>query len=196
MSQSISSISYSPASPTPTDTIYFYVDLTFLSGGCPLSNAANSTVGNTVFASSLHCVGMLTVICNITDTFMVLPLPVGNYTFDMTLSSGAGPVPCSPGIMPDDNRVENFVVAIPANVKENNARSLIEIAPNPSNGIFKISKLNNASLVVYDVLGNRLIYQPNLTKNYTLDLSAYPKGMYLLKIASEEVSETHRLLKK
>ena len=74
LSQSISNISYTPSNPTTIDTIYFYVDLMFTSSECPISNTGSSIVGQTVIASSLHCVGMLATPCNTTDTFMVLPL--------------------------------------------------------------------------------------------------------------------------
>jgi hypothetical protein len=195
MSQSIQNISFSPALPGPTDTIYFYVDLEFPNGSCPLSNSSTGTVGNTVFASSLHCVGMLQVICNTTDTFMVEPLPVGNYTFDMTLSSGAGPVPCSPGIVPNDNRTASFVVAN-LNINENQTKLNVEISPNPSSGIYMLNNINKKKLFVYDVLGNQLLNHTTLSKYYQLDLSSYPRGMYLLKVVSNDLIETHRLLKK
>ena len=194
-SQSILNISYSPLNPGPMDTIYFYADLEFPSGACPLSNSSSSTVGNTVFANSLHCVGMLQVICNTTDTFMVEPLPVGNYTFDMTISSGAGPVPCSPGIVPNDNRITNFVVAS-LNVNESQTNLNIEIAPNPSTGIYKLSNVNQKQLIIYDILGNQMLKHTPLVKDYQLDLSAYPEGMFLLKIIANNVTETHRLIKK
>ncbi len=195
-SQSITNITYSPINPTPTDTIYFYVDLMFPSSGCPLSNSGSSVVGQTVMASSLHCVGMLAAICNTTDTFMVLPLAAGNYTFDMTLSSGAGPVPCSPGIVPNDNRTENFVVSTITNIANSEVNTEIEIAPNPSSGLFNLDNLNNTSVLIYDVLGNELVNLSNLNQKYVLDLSNQPNGVYLMKTITNGDSKTYRLLKK
>ncbi len=86
----ITNISCSPANPTVNDTIYFFVETQFPSSDCLLMNSSFSINGNSIIASAQHCLGMLTAICNTTDTFMILPLSVGTYIFNMTLSSGFG----------------------------------------------------------------------------------------------------------
>ena len=63
---------------------------------------------------------MLTAICNTTDTFKLNPLAVGTYTFDLTLSSGGGPPPCTAGIVPDDNDVITFNVVTSVGIEEQN----------------------------------------------------------------------------
>ncbi len=196
ISQSITSITYSPAAPTPADTIYFYVDLMFPSGSCPLANSTSNLLGSTVMASSLHCVGLLAVICSITDTFIVLPLPAGNYIFDMTLNSGQLPIPCTPGIVPDDNQVLNFAVSVATDLDEIIAPIEVAISPNPSAGLFELKNLNNSNVIVYDVLGNELINKVNLNTTYILDISDKPKGIYLMKVVSNGYTQTHRLLKR
>lgn len=65
----ILNITVDPANPTTADYVKVYVELAFNSGGCDLDFSGHSTNGNTTTASAMHCVGMLTVICNITDTF-------------------------------------------------------------------------------------------------------------------------------
>jgi len=111
MSGSITNISCYPANPTTNDTIYLYVDCSFGSSSCNMLTSSHSVTGNTIFASSLHCLGMLTAMCNTTDTFMILPLSVGNYIFNMTLSSGFGGPPCTAGIVADDNQLFSFSVS-------------------------------------------------------------------------------------
>ena len=108
---SITNISCYPANPTTNDTIYLYVDCSFGSSSCNMLTSSHSVTGNTIFASSLHCLGMLTAMCNTTDTFMILPLSVGNYIFNMTLSSGFGGPPCTAGIVADDNQLFSFSVS-------------------------------------------------------------------------------------
>ncbi len=108
---SITNISCYPANPTTNDTIYLYVDCSFGSSSCDMLTSSHSVTGNTIFASSLHCLGMLTAMCNTTDTFMILPLSVGNYIFNMTLSSGFGGPPCTAGIVADDNQLFSFSVS-------------------------------------------------------------------------------------
>ena len=108
---SITNISCYPANPTTHDTIYLYVDCSFGSSSCDMLTSSHSVTGNTIFASSLHCLGMLTAMCNTTDTFIILPLSVGTYIFNMTLSSGFGGPPCTAGIVADDNQLFSFSVS-------------------------------------------------------------------------------------
>jgi len=111
ISGSITNISCSPANPTTNDTIYVFVDTQFPSSDCLLMTSNFSINGNTIIASAQHCLGMLTAICNTTDTFMILPLSIGIYIFNMTLSSGFGGPPCTPGIVADDNQLFTFSVS-------------------------------------------------------------------------------------
>ncbi|PCI92608.1 MAG: hypothetical protein COB15_17440 [Flavobacteriales bacterium] len=196
LSQSISNISYTPSNPTTIDTIYFYVDLMFPSSDCPISNTGSSIVGQTVIASSLHCVGMLATPCNTTDTFMVLPLASGNYTFDMTLSSGSGPAPCTPGIVASDNLSQSFTVSSLTGLTNEIENGTIRISPNPSNGVFILSDLKNTNLLVYDILGNELLNLKNMNQKYKLDLTNYPKGIFFLKTITNREYSSYRLIKK
>jgi hypothetical protein len=115
---SISSLTISPANPNNTDTVYIYAELLFTSSGCPLDMKSHSVLGNNIVASTQHCLGMLTAICNTTDTFKLNPLALGIYTFDLTLSSGFGGTPCTAGIVPDDNDTISFNVVTPVGIEE------------------------------------------------------------------------------
>ena len=101
-SQVIDSSVVSPANPGINDTIKIYTYLRFSYGGC--AGSANFTIsGNTISASSVHCLGMLAYICHDVDTVILNPPhTAGNYTYIYTLSSGAAPPPCTPGIIPND----------------------------------------------------------------------------------------------
>ena len=115
---SISSLTISPVNPNNTDTVYIYAELLFTSSDCPLDMKSHSVLGNNIVASTQHCLGMLTAICNTTDTFKLNPLAVGTYTFDLTLSSGGGGPPCTAGIVPDDNDIISFSVVNSVGIEE------------------------------------------------------------------------------
>ena len=108
---SIISLTVFPTYPTETDTVYIYASLSFASSSCPLDVKSHSILGNNIVASTQHCLGMLTAICYNTDTFKINPLSTGTYTFDLTLSSGFGGPPCTPGIVPNDYDTITFYVS-------------------------------------------------------------------------------------
>jgi len=115
---SIFSLTISPVNPNNTDTVYIYAELSFTSTGCPLDVKSYSIIGNNIFASTQHCIGIATTICNTTDTFKLNPLIVGTYLFDLTLSSGVGGPPCTAGIVPNDNDIITFNVVPSVGVVE------------------------------------------------------------------------------
>ena len=117
---SIISLTISPTYPTNTDTVYVYAELAFTSSSCPLDIKSYSILGNNVVASTQHCLGMLTTICNTTDTFKLNPLALGTYIFDLTLSSGFGGPPCTAGIVPNDYDTITFYVSPSTSVEEYN----------------------------------------------------------------------------
>ena len=115
---SISSFTISPVNPNDTDTVYIYAELWFCCSNCSLEMKSHSVLGNNIVASTQHCLGMLSTICNTTDTFKLNPLAVGTYTFDLTLSSGFGGPPCTAGVLPDDNDVITFNVVTSVGIDE------------------------------------------------------------------------------
>ncbi len=64
----------------------------------------------------------------------------------------------------------------------------INISPNPNNGIFTISKTGNSdninNIEIYNILSNK-IYQSDFETNTKLiNISQYPKGIYIVKVYS------------
>ena len=114
---SIISFTIFPTYPTETDTVYIYADLMFSSSGCDCLTKIDYRSGNSITASTQHCLGMLATTCNTTDTFKFDPLPVGTYIFDLTLSSGQLPS-CTPGIVPDDYDTITFYVSSLSAIEE------------------------------------------------------------------------------
>jgi hypothetical protein len=128
MLSSISSLTISPANPNNTDTVYIYAELSFTSTGCPLDVKSYSIIGSSILASTQHCLGIATAICNTIDTFKLNPLLVGAYLFDLTLSSGSGGPPCTAGILPNDNDIITFNVVPSVGIEEHSTnKKLLKI---------------------------------------------------------------------
>jgi hypothetical protein len=86
--QNLQQLSFFPANPTVNDSVYVVADLMFFSGGCDLEQSTVNVSGNTVSVTAKHCPGLLAVICYVTDTIAVAPLPAGTYTLDFSVLSG------------------------------------------------------------------------------------------------------------
>jgi hypothetical protein len=78
------------------------------------------------------------------------------------------------------------IIVICDGINDNNALK-ISILPNPSDGRFVLktkSETNSESVItIYDLTG-KLIFNETIAKGFTskqLDISLYPKGIYLLK---------------
>jgi V8-like Glu-specific endopeptidase len=80
--------------------------------------------------------------------------------------------------------LENITVILNQNsniLKENE----FFVYPNPSDGIFNIeSSLETVNYNIYDVTG-RMIYSGTINNLVQINLSDYPKGLYLLKVDNE-----------
>ena len=159
---SIVSITVSPQTPSVTDTIYVYAELMFPYSDCALQYKNHTVIGNEILASTLHCMGMLTAICNVTDTFKIDPLLLsGIYTFNLDLSSGLG-TPCTPGIVSDDQQVISFEVYDTAGQNE--------IPSHPEAKLIGIS----------DLLGRPSLFKPNTPLLYL-----YSDGTVIRKFSVE-----------
>ena len=71
--------------------------------------------------------------------------------------------------------------------KNTETNSIINVYPNPNNGIFNLSfkNYNEYDLIISDVLG-KIIYTNKIkNENEKIDLSSQPKGIYIVKLISE-----------
>jgi hypothetical protein len=184
----IISISTSPVNPTTNDFVKVYVDLMFTSGGCDMDNQGNSTTGNTTTAYAMHCIGMLTVICDVTDTFDLGYLQAGNHTFDFTLSSGLGGAGCSPGIVPDDTDNLNFTVTQALGMEDPANNTKVTFYPNPMNEMatLKINgsvDIGNMRLEILDATGRIVMNQESISSNeIMIENKNLESGIYFYRL--------------
>ena len=162
----ITGFTIDPPAPTTADIVKVYAAIQFTSMSCDVDNQGHSTAGSTTTAYAHHCVGMLTAMCNTIDTFNLGMLPAGSHLFDMTLTSGSGGPPCTPGIIPDDQRNITFTVTLATGVANHNLLNNITIFPNPINTTATI-QINELLKTVEQILDK---------ENYFLILNMYSMG--------------------
>lgn len=190
---SIIGFTIDPQSPTVTDFVKVYANLSFTSGDCPLDNKNHTTLGSVTDAYTHHCVGMLAVICNRVDTFELGYLPVGNHKFRLVLTSGGGFPPCTPGIVADDNDSTTFIVGAVTGINErdlNKQKALIY--PNPMSDYAKIIINHEVSLIdteirLIDVFGRVVKNYKNLEKNeIVFSRDNLCQGIYFYYLTNKE----------
>ncbi len=193
---SILGFTMNPANPTSTDTIYIYADLQFNYSDCQLDQSSHSVSGQTIQADAHHCVGLLAAICYPTDTFKINPLPAGQYSFNLSITSGTAPAPCTPGIAIDhDSTIQFSVEPNTAWLKPENPQSAFDIYPNPAKESITISTTTaiteTAAIAIYDLNG-RLITETPFQTNIQPDLVA---GIYFVSIKDKnQIIGTRKLM--
>ncbi|MBL4669910.1 MAG: T9SS type A sorting domain-containing protein, partial [Flavobacteriales bacterium] len=108
----------------------------------------------------------------------------GNYAVEITVGS------CI-----DTSACESVIIS---GIEANSFANQLIVYPNPTKGLFTVSldELdNNANVIVYTVVGKEIVNQ-EITKNKTtINLEAYDKGIYFVKIQNGENIITKRIVK-
>jgi hypothetical protein len=188
--QTINSLTVVPANPLPTDTIYVYADCIFPYTGCSDKTQYISANGNTFSAWAMHCMGMLTALCNETDTFKINPLPTGTYTFIFQVDAGQGQTPCTPGIVPGPVDSVIFHVGTSTGIQQHaNGIPALQLLNGPKQGCFICRMPETAhlpvTLFINNSLGQRILSTVISSNNQEVDLSALDAGIYV--ITSDEL---------
>lgn len=180
--QFIQQLRLDPVQPLDNLPVKVIADLFFPSSGCPLDSVDITQPAPSRFeAYALHCVGILTVICNTSDTFDLGVLPAGNYRFVLREEYGWLPSPCTAGTQPPAIDSIDFQVTVASGLTENLQNEIV-LAPNPTgDGRFTIrssGKLTGAAFTVRDPVGRILLTQPLLSPSQPVDLSGFANGVY------------------
>lgn len=72
----------------------------------------------------------------------------------------------------------------------------IKISPNPGNAIFNVSNLpEKCRLVLSTVNGSKIFEKMDVSKNFKIDLSNFPKGIYLLNTETGNRVQSFKIVK-
>ena len=188
----INSFTVLPQNPTTNDTIRILADCTFTSGGCEAMSLTTSQAGTTINAIANHCLGPLTVICNKTDSFVILPQPQGNYKFIMNLYTG-GAAPCNMNFADQDS--VSFIVTSVTSIDMRNEMNkglhafyqngVLHIISSPEQ--FKNAELRITSLSGQVVFSGNCINQTKIP----LELS---NGIYIISMQNQSGRISAKLL--
>lgn len=177
-----------PASPTTNDAVKVVAELMFTSGDCQLAEQGHTTTATRTDAYAHHCVGMLTVICPTTDTFDLGILPAGDHTFVLTLTSGAAPAPCTPGIVTDDTDSITFTVDPGVGIYTPDAVDF-SVYPNPANTQLTVESIVRSPqtiVAIYNAQGQLVTSSVVEKQTSTFNISQLPTGLYYLHLQSTE----------
>lgn len=80
---------------------------------------------------------------------------------------------------------------------ENQGTTVVNLAiyPNPNTGKFTVETPQQVDVQVFDMVGKRILEQRLDAGKTELDLEAFSKGIYLLKVLNGHHSENHRIIK-
>jgi hypothetical protein len=178
--QFIDQISIYPPNPTSNDQVYFIAKCYFSSGTCNQKTQNISIAGNQIYASALHCIGMLTYICDETDSFYIGNLPQGTYHVNFQLDAGAGPLPCTPGIVAGPSDSLTFTVQNATGLSSLENQVLV-VSPNPTREKAQIrisGEFTNSTLEIRDITGAKVIEIHPDKASIEVDLKNLPAGVY------------------
>ena len=193
--QNITQLRTFPLNPTSNDTVLLIADLQFSSSGCALDTKSHQVNGYSIVASTQHCVGIAQAICNATDTFVLGVLPTGRYTVNLTLNTGAGPIPCTPPGVPSDSDTMSFVVQTTLGIQDQVLPSFT-IYPNPAKDFIVLSDEYQkvvSSLKVFNVAG--AVVLESETPKKRIDVSQLTPGVYTMELHHKTGVITEKFIK-
>lgn len=174
----ILSLMTAPEYPTTIDTIYIYAEYQFPSSPCMLDSKGVTPVGKEILAFAHYCLGPLTALCHSIDTFKLEPLPEGEYDFVLSLSTGMGDVPCSPGIIIDDLDTLSFSVSLFSGSIDLPADDF-HVFPNPTSEKLFFSKALENNGKIISIKGKEIMDIPAGATE--ADITILPAGVYLFR---------------
>jgi hypothetical protein len=71
--------------------------------------------------------------------------------------------------------------------------NLISVYPNPARSQFTVTNTENASLQLYNMLGQEVLRTYSKEANTLVNVDFVPQGMYVLKIVKNGISSTHKI---
>jgi hypothetical protein len=151
-----------------------------------ISSATSLCLGETATLSALGASSFTWNSAITGPTIIVSPTLTTNYTVVAIDNQG-----CSGMAMV----TQNVEICTGITAQEDTHISDIAVYPNPGAGLFNIESGVNTSLVLFDALGSKLL-DINLEKGlYQLNITEFPKGIYLLAVKQSSYWKYVRLVK-
>lgn len=126
-----------------------------------------------------------TTITNSTGTIVTTPA---------TLVSSGG-ITSSPTTVTNSGGIVTGLCSNVGIIENNIPVNKISIFPNPSSGVFTIdTELTKGELEIYNVLGEKVKSLQIASSKVEIDLSAQPKGIYFIKLQSEDKIYSQKLI--
>lgn len=121
-----------------------------------------------------------------------LSVTVPNLAANQTIYFGVG-IWADPKVLNFD--VTNFTVTQPLGVDDQNLDK-IKLFPNPVAGVLNISGLKEVSdVTIYNLIGQEVLIEKKIDGQKQLDVSNLSSGTYLVKINSNDKTETYKIIK-
>lgn len=175
----VTSVQIIPPNPTDVDQVKAVVEVMLGSSPCTLNNSVSNVNGNIIEISNFYCEGMLSMICNRTDTINLGTLATGVYSLDVNIATGCGP------FVPVDSSLSNgFTVSVFSGIDFMEKQNNFKIYPNPIyNSIVNLqaNSTHPYSFVCYNSIGVEVIGMTNISGNQVINLPKEP-GIYFIKI--------------
>lgn len=190
--QHINTIQIVPANPSTLDTVNVIVDMWFTSGTCDQHTQQSFVNINSIYCNTLHCTGMLAVICNDIDTFKINPLSAGNYIAYIQVNQGSLPAPCTPGIVAGESDSIAFTVVPVTSVHNNYGKDFFSVS------YFKddlhLSFKNKEDVIhvsLTDIVGNILFSSSKISNSLRIAKPAV-NGVYLVNVTLKDGMKVSR----
>ena len=133
-----------------------------------------------VFSSSNNGSSWTSVNVGLTDTNITALAIFGNYIFAGTMSGGIWKRPMSEL----------------TGIRElNNKESNIDVYPNPAINNLTIESLQKSTIEILNIQGQTIIRQQSQQSKTDIDISGLAKGVYILRLCSNDKTEVTRIVK-
>lgn len=186
---------YIPSPPQAFNSFSIVTQVTFCSSGCERLNVTLQEGLDFIEIHSYYCIGMLTALCDATDTTVVAGVPAGDFEIRHFIYESSDCITYTPVDTVLDTVTVQEGTSRPA------PRGLIQLGlqPNPSSGDFFVSTseaLNEPGILQCHDAQGRLVYQQNLyagESEWSLSPNASP-GIYFVELRSGGMRGTVTLI--
>jgi hypothetical protein len=188
----IDSVKLIPQFPTGISTVQVICYSHFGSTACYMTDSSVNTNGNVITVNANHMQGMLTAICNSTDTLIIgSNFSPGGYTVVYKLMD-------IDTISYDVDTLYFFIEQV-IGISENSTEDEIKIFPNPTTDQLHIScnPSQITEIEIADITGRQIYTGEKMIRTLSnhetiINLQSFPHGLFFIKLKMKDGSEVIR----